>query len=144
WMVAHQQPAKLAAFEGLFQTGPARLSLFGLPDPDARTTRFEVGIPRMLSFLVSGSFSKPVIGLDKVPRDLWPPVPVAFFSYHAMVGIGTFFIALTLLASWFRWRGTLFEKRWLLCIFVGAVVLAVAANELGWASAEVGRQPWTV
>ena len=61
-----------------------------------------------------------------------------------MVGIGTFFIALTLFASFLRWRGTLFRNRWLMWVFVFSVVLAVAANELGWTSAEVGRQPWVV
>jgi cytochrome d ubiquinol oxidase subunit I len=88
----------------------------------------------LLSFLVHGDIHAPVIGLDKVPREYWPPVLVSFLAYHAMVGIGTFLIALTLLASFFRWRGTLFEKRWLLWIFVFAVVLAAAANELGWMS----------
>lgn len=143
-MVAHQQPDKLAAFEGLFKTGPARLSIVGLPDARARRVRYELGIPRLLSFLVWGNSHTPVIGLDKIHREDWPPVLASFLCYHIMVGIGTFFIGLTLLASYFRWRGTLFEKRWLLAIFVGAVLLAVAANELGWASAEVGRQPWIV
>jgi cytochrome d ubiquinol oxidase subunit I len=61
-----------------------------------------------------------------------------------MAGLGTFFIALTLYASWLRWRGGLFEKRWLLWVFVFAVGGASAANELGWLAAEVGRQPWIV
>ena len=61
-----------------------------------------------------------------------------------MVGFGVFFLALTVYASWFRWRGTLFDKRWLLWIFVFAVAGGFTANELGWMAAEVGRQPWIV
>jgi cytochrome d ubiquinol oxidase subunit I len=143
-MVARQQPAKLAAFEGQFQTKPGDLSLVGWPDIQRKTTRGEVAIPGLLGFLLHGDRHAPVTGLDRVPRDYWPPVAAAFLTYHAMVAIGMFFIALTLFASFLRWRGTLFEKRWLLCIFVPCVLLAVAANELGWAAAEVGRQPWVV
>jgi cytochrome d ubiquinol oxidase subunit I len=143
-MVARQQPAKLAAFEGHFQTGPADLSLVGFPDTEAATTRYRVAVPGLLSFLVSGDPKEPVLGLDSFDRRDWPPVVLPFISYHAMVGIGTFFIALTLYGSFLHWRGTLFEKRWLLRVFVASVVLAVAANQLGWVAAEVGRQPWVV
>ena len=143
-MVARNQPAKLAAFEGQFQTGAGDLSLMGWPDESTKSLKFKIAIPGLLSFLVHGNTHAPVTGLDEVPRKYWPPVLVAFMAYHAMVGIGTLLIALTLLASFFRWRGTLFEKRWLLWTFVFAVLLAVAANELGWMSAEVGRQPWVV
>jgi cytochrome d ubiquinol oxidase subunit I len=143
-MVARNQPAKLAAFEGQFQTGPGDLSLMGLPDETEKTTRFKIAIPGMLSYLLHGNVHAPVIGLDRVPRQYWPPVLISFMAYHAMIGIGSFFIVLTLLASYFRWRGTLFEKRWLMLVFVFSVVLALAANELGWMAAEVGRQPWVV
>jgi cytochrome d ubiquinol oxidase subunit I len=143
-MVAHQQPDKLAAFEGLYQTGPARLSLFGLPSEETQRVEYEVGIPGLLSFLVSGDPHKPVMGLDKFRPEDRPPVAVPFAAYHAMVGLGMFFIALTLFASFLRWRGTLFNCRWLLAVFVVSVVGAMAANELGWMAAEVGRQPWVV
>ncbi len=69
---------------------------------------------------------------------------VPFFSYHLMIGLGTLFIALTLLASLLRWRGRLWESRWLLWVFVFAVVGPIVANEVGWIAAEVGRQPWIV
>ena len=71
-------------------------------------------------------------------------MPIVFFAYHLMIGIGMMFLGSTLLASWFRWRGTLFEKRWLLWFFVLAVIPAFVANEAGWVTAEVGRQPWVV
>ena len=143
-MVARHQPAKLAAVEGLFKTGPARLSLFGIPDEQNQRLRYEIGIPRLLSFLVYHDGSKPVIGLDKVRPNERPPVSVPFAAYHLMVGLGVYFIGLTLFASFLRWRRTLFRRRWLLWVFVASVVGAVAANELGWMVADVGRQPWIV
>lgn len=143
-MVAHYQPAKLAAFEGLYQTGPARMSLFGVPDERQERLRYEVGIPGLLSFLVYHNPHTPVIGLDKIRPADRPPLAVPFISYHVMVGLGTYFIALTLFASLLRWRGTLFKHRWLLWVFVVSVIGAMAANELGWMAADVGRQPWVV
>ncbi len=67
-----------------------------------------------------------------------------FATYHVMVGLGMLFIGLTLLGLFFLWRGTLFEKRWLLWVFVFAVAGPYVANEFGWVAAEVGRQPWVV
>jgi cytochrome d ubiquinol oxidase subunit I len=143
-MVAHHQPAKLAAFEGHFKTGPADLHLIGIPDPDNQTVHFSIPAPGMLSFLVEGDTQKSVLGLDKFRVEDWPAVKIAFPSYHAMVAIGMYFILLSWGALYLRWRGTLFEKRWLLRVFAASVVLAVAANQLGWVAAESGRQPWTV
>jgi cytochrome d ubiquinol oxidase subunit I len=143
-MVAKQQPAKLAAIEAHFRYEAADLTIVGVPDVALKTVHDEIAIPGMLSFLVCGNWHTPLIGLDEVPRQYWPPVAPAFYAYHIMVGIGMFFIALTLLACFLRWRGTLFSQRWLLGIFVGAVILAVAANQLGWVTAELGRQPWVV
>jgi cytochrome d ubiquinol oxidase subunit I len=146
-MVAAHQPAKLAALEGHFETGTggAPLYLFGWPDEEEKRVRWGVAVPGLLSFLLHGDFNTPVPGLDELaPRYGSPPVWVTFQAYHGMVGIGMLFIAATLYANWCRWRGTLFQKRWLLWFFVFAVGLAFAANELGWAAAEIGRQPWLV
>ncbi|MGQ9650639.1 MAG: cytochrome ubiquinol oxidase subunit I [Phycisphaerae bacterium] len=144
--VYRHQPAKLAAFEGHFDTGNggAPLYLLGWPDEEARTVRGAVRIPGGLSFLLFGEWHRPVMGLDQVPRGEWPPVMVSFQSYHIMVGLGMFFIVLTLLALFKLWRGTLFQCRWLLWVFVFAVIGPYIANELGWTAAEVGRQPWIV
>jgi cytochrome d ubiquinol oxidase subunit I len=140
---AHQ-PAKLAAFEGHFHSGPGDLSLFGIPDPEAGELRSEIAIPGGLSFLLFGDPDRPVIGLDRFrPRDR-PPVAIPFATYHLMVALGMGFVALTLTACFFLWRGSLFRQRWLLWIFVFAVLGAVAANQAGWVAAEVGRQPWIV
>jgi cytochrome d ubiquinol oxidase subunit I len=142
--VARTQPAKLAAMEGHFHTGPADMHLFGVPDAERGEVRYGVAIPGGLSLLVHGDPSAPVAGLDQFPPQDWPPVAVTFHSYHLMVGLGTFFIALTLFASYLRWRGTLFQKRWLLWVFVAAVLGPFAANQAGWVTTEVGRQPWIV
>jgi cytochrome d ubiquinol oxidase subunit I len=61
-----------------------------------------------------------------------------------MVGLGMLFIGLTLIGLFLLWRGKLFEKRWLLWIFVLVVIAPFIANQLGWVAAEVGRQPWIV
>jgi cytochrome d ubiquinol oxidase subunit I len=127
-MVAEYQPAKLAAFENHLTTGPADLFL----------------IPGGVSLLLHGDRSADILGLDRIRPEYRPPVVPAFLSFRMMTGLGMFFIVLTLYASWARLRGTLFEKRWLMWAFVFAVAGAVAANELGWAAAEVGRQPWIV
>jgi len=144
--VAVTQPAKLAAMEARFETGkgPSPLYVFGLPGENARRVEHGLAIPGLLSFLAHGNFREPVDGLDKVPRTDWPPVAVTFHSFHSMVWLGGFFIAITLFATYLRWRGTLFEKRWLLWVFVFAVPLPYIANQLGWVTAEVGRQPWIV
>jgi cytochrome d ubiquinol oxidase subunit I len=138
------QPAKLAAFEAHYKTGPGDLTIFGMPDDATETIRGKIAIPGELSRLLYGSRDAAVIGLDRFRPEDRPNVPAAFYSYHLMVGIGMFFIALTLYASVLRFRGTLFGQRWLLWVFVAAVVPAFAANEAGWAAAEVGRQPWIV
>ncbi|HWQ92732.1 MAG TPA: cytochrome ubiquinol oxidase subunit I, partial [Clostridia bacterium] len=140
------QPAKLAAMEAHFQTGTGgtRLYAFGIPDEQEQRVKYGLPIPGMLSLLVHGNTHQPVNGLDKIPRTDWPPVALTFQSFHLMVGLGMFFIAITLLACWFWWRKTLFEKRWLLWIFVFAIPLPYVANQVGWVTAEVGRQPWVV
>jgi cytochrome bd ubiquinol oxidase subunit I len=144
-MVARYQPAKLAAMEGLYQTTPggAPIHIFGIPDSKSRVVRFNLEIPGMLSFLVHRDFKTPVPGLDKFEPDT-PPVAIPFFSFHVMVGLGIYFIALTLYALWCRIRGNLFQKKWLLRVFVFSVIGPFIANELGWIATEVGRQPWIV
>jgi cytochrome d ubiquinol oxidase subunit I len=142
--VYRTQPAKLAAFEGHFETGPAALSLFGLPDEDEGRIRFDLAVPGGLSFLVHEDFHGDVVGLDKFRPEDRPPVVIPFFSYHVMIALGMFFIGLTLTGCWFLRRGTLFRSRRLLWTFVFAVGGALVANQAGWVAAEVGRQPWIV
>jgi len=147
--VAKHQPAKLAAFEGHYRTGDggAPLYLFGFPSEEEQRVKFGLAIPGALSFLVHEDFDKPVPGLDRFKPEDRPSghlVAVSFQTYHLMVGLGFFFIALTLFGSWMHWKGRLYRTRWLLWVFVFAVAGAFVANETGWISAEVGRQPWVV
>ncbi len=143
-MIGKYQPAKLAAFEGHFPAdAPAGMSLFGWVDSKTQTV-YGPRIPGMLSWLMYYNTKAPVIGLDHFPPALRPPVNPVFQSYHAMVTIGMALIFITLLGVFYLWRGTLFQKRWLLWVFVISVVGPELANELGWFSAEVGRQPWIV
>jgi cytochrome d ubiquinol oxidase subunit I len=142
--VYRHQPAKLAAFEGRFATGRGNLSIIGLPDEAAATVHGEVAVPGLLSFLLTGDSRATVLGLDAFRPEDRPPVVVPYVSYHVMVGLGFAFVALTLLACLLLWRRRLFTTRWLLWVFVFAVIGPAAANQLGWVAAEVGRQPWVV
>ena len=120
------------------------MNLFGWVDKESQEV---VGpkIPGFLSFLVHWDFDEPVKGLNAFPEDERPGAVNAVFQfYHIMIAIGMILIALTLYASFKWYRGTLFNQRWLLWIFVFAVLLPQIANQLGWFAAEMGRQPWVV
>ena len=142
--VGQNQPAKLAAYEGLYKTeAHAPLTLFGWVD-EKKETVVGPALPGMLSWLVHGDTAQPVTGLDAfAPRDR-PSVNFVFQTYHAMIGIGVALTGLALFSVWKLWRGTLFTTRWLLVLLNLSVLGPQAANQLGWFSAEVGRQPWIV
>lgn len=143
--VAKNQPAKLAALEGHYDsTAVADMYLFGWVNNEKQTTT-GLKISGGLSFLIHRDFDKEVIGLNAFsPEDRPTQVNAIFQFYHLMVAIGLALIALTLYASW-QWRkGKLFDNRWLLSIFVWSVLLPQIANQVGWFAAEMGRQPWVV
>ncbi len=142
--VYRHQPAKLAAFEGHYHTGPADLHLFGVPSDAERRVKWGVSIPGGISLLVHHDAKASITGLDAFKPDERPPVLVPFMSFHIMVALGSYFIALTLFSLFLWWRGTLFNHRWLMWVFVFSVIGPYIANELGWVAAEVGRQPWIV
>lgn len=144
--VAQNQPAKLAAFEGHFHTGKGGtdLYLFGVPDAETQQVNYGIALPKMLSVLVYSDPDKPVAGLDRTPKQDWPPLQIPFQMYHLMVALGFFFIGVTLLATFLRRRDKLFRQRWLMWIFVFSVVGPYIANQAGWIATEVGRQPWIV
>ncbi|MBN1446339.1 MAG: cytochrome ubiquinol oxidase subunit I [Bacteroidetes bacterium] len=142
--VSVTQPAKLATFEGHFRTGPADLYLFGIPNAEEERVDFGLSIPGGLSFLLHNDFTTPVTGLDQFPVEDRPPLQIPFQTYHLMVALGMYFIFITLLASFFRWRGALFDKRWMMWVFVFSIIGPYIANQAGWIAAEVGRQPWIV
>ncbi|MBX3043283.1 MAG: cytochrome ubiquinol oxidase subunit I [Candidatus Kapabacteria bacterium] len=141
--VAEYQPAKLAAFEGHYNTEPGDLYLFGWVFDDEQKV-VGVKVPGMLSFLVYFDASKPVTGLNDFPPEDRPPVNLVFQTYHIMIALGMFFIAFTLIGVFLLWRGKLFDTELYLKIAVASVLLPHIANQVGWISAEVGRQPWIV
>ncbi len=143
--ISEHQPAKLAAFEAHYDSAAAGdLYLFGWVNDEQQQVNLSAKIPGGLSFLLYGDASKPVTGLNEFPPADRPPVNMVFQSYHFMVGFGIFIILITLTGILFWWRGTLFQKDWLLRILIFSVLAPQIANQLGWFSAEVGRQPWIV
>jgi cytochrome d ubiquinol oxidase subunit I len=140
------QPVKIMGMEGHYQSHPngAPLILFGIPDQEAARVRYAIEIPRMGSLILKHSPDAPMAGLDTVPRENWPPVPITFWSFRIMVGMGLLMFALGLFSLWCRWRGTLFQSRLLhvFALLMGpAGFVAVLA---GWITTETGRQPFTV
>jgi cytochrome d ubiquinol oxidase subunit I len=143
--VAKNQPAKLAAMEAHFPlSAPAGTYLFGIVDEAGRKVKGGIEIPGMLSWLIHGDRSAPIRGLDSFPKEDVPPINMTFQSFHAMVAVGVALIALSTLGIIFWRRGKLFETRWLLRLFVLSVLGPQIANQMGWFTAEVGRQPWIV
>ncbi|HUW84328.1 MAG TPA: cytochrome ubiquinol oxidase subunit I [Phycisphaerae bacterium] len=143
--VAENQPAKLAAMEGHYaESAAADLYMFGWVDEQAEQVRYGVKLPRMLSWMVHGDRQRAIVGLSAFARGDRPPVNAVFQAYHAMVGIGTGLIGLSVVGLLMWWRGALWRARWLLGVFVIAVLGPQAANQLGWLVAELGRQPWVV
>jgi cytochrome d ubiquinol oxidase subunit I len=142
--VARNQPAKLAAFEGLWQTAPqAPLHLFGWVD-EARGRTRGPEVSGLLSWLAYGESGRPVTGLEAIPRADRPPVNATFQLFHLMVGVGCALIGLAAWATLALWRGRLEQSRLLLWLLTFAVLGPQLANQAGWWAAEVGRQPWIV
>jgi cytochrome d ubiquinol oxidase subunit I len=143
--VAENQPAKLAAIEGHYEKqAPADMYLFGWVD-ETNEKVIGIKIPKGLSFLVAFDFDAEIPGLYAFPEDERPSqINAVFQFYHIMVAIGMMLIGLTLLATYLRLKNQLFNKKWLMSIFVFSVLLPQIANQVGWFTAEMGRQPWVV
>ncbi|HUY18952.1 MAG TPA: cytochrome ubiquinol oxidase subunit I [Candidatus Binataceae bacterium] len=144
--VAIYQPTTLSAMEGLFHTQKgAPLSILGQPDMQTQTLDNPVVVPDVLSFLTYRRWHASVKGLDAYPHDQWPDnVPLLYYAYHNMVGLGTFFIAILVFCLWNLWRGVLFESRLLLWALMLLAPFPYIATIFGWMTAELGRQPWLV
>jgi cytochrome bd ubiquinol oxidase subunit I len=145
-MIALHQPPTLAAMEGLFQTQEgAPLAILGQPDVPLRRMDNPLTIPRALSFLTYQRWAAEVDGLDHFPESVWPDnIALLYFSYHIMVGLGTIFIAILVIAAWKMLRGTLFDSKLMLWTLMLALPFPFIANTAGWITAEVGRQPWII
>jgi cytochrome d ubiquinol oxidase subunit I len=143
--VAKHQPAKLAAMEGHYDSSAvADMYLFGWVNNKTKNTS-GIKIPGGLSFLIHNDFKTPVTGLNAFdPNNRPTQVNAVFQVYHIMIAIGMALILLTLYACWQWKKGKLFEKKWLMVIFIWSVLLPQIGNQAGWFTAEMGRQPWVV
>jgi cytochrome d ubiquinol oxidase subunit I len=143
--VAETQPEKLAAVEGLWETQTnAPALLFGIPDGENERMKAELKIPGLLSLLAFGSFDAEVMGLKDVPPGERPPLGLTFYPFHIMVVLGMYFIGLTALGVLLLMTKRLFTSRFFMYLAMLSIPLPFIANELGWITAEVGRQPWIV
>jgi cytochrome d ubiquinol oxidase subunit I len=144
--IAHHQPVTLAAMEGLFETREgAPLVLIGQPDMDKLRLDNPLHVPRLLSFLTYYRWEAEMKGLDSFPKDRWPTnIPLLYYCYHIMVGLGTIFIAIMVISTLMLWKKTLYASRPVLWILMLSFPFPYIANTAGWMTAELGRQPWLV
>ncbi len=144
--VAREHPVSFAAMEGLFTTEEgAPLVIIGQPDMEKRRLDNPIEVPKFLSFMTFRRFDAEVRGLDAFPEEDWPDnVPLLYYAYHIMVGLGTIFIAVMALAAFLLWKKRLFTTRPVLWLLMLLAPFPFIANTFGWMTAELGRQPWLV
>ena len=144
--VARNQPAAIAAMEGLFQTQTgAGIVLVGQPNEETGRIDNPIVVNNVLSFLIYGTTKAEVKGLDQFPRDQWPTaLPLLYYSYHIMAGLGTWFVLLMIVAVLLLWQKRLYGARWVLWALLLSFPLPYIANTAGWMTAELGRQPWLI
>lgn len=144
--LAHQ-PAKLAAIEGHYESYPeghAPLILLGWPSNEAGEVLYPIQVPLLGSLILTRDLTSPLQGLDAFPREDWPPTPIVFFSFRAMVGLGVLMLGLGLFSLYKRIRRQMYESTWLHRYAVIMGPAGFAAVLAGWITTEVGRQPFTV
>jgi cytochrome d ubiquinol oxidase subunit I len=143
--VLRHQPAKFAAIEARWQTQqPATEVFLAIPDPASERNLFPIEVPKLGSFIASGSWDAREIGLNTFPPEDRPPVVIPFFTFRIMVGMGLIMLAISWLGNILRWRGTLEKARWFLWCALLSFPTGFIAVICGWFTAEVGRQPWVV
>ena len=144
--IAFHQPVTLAAMEGLFHTeNGAPLAILGQPDMEKRRLDNPLTVPNALSFLTYQRWHAEVRGLDSFPQDRWPDnIPMLYYSYHIMVGLGTIFIAIMAISTLLLWTGRLYRARGWLWVTMLSLPFPYIATTAGWITAEVGRQPWLI
>ncbi|WP_140485797.1 cytochrome ubiquinol oxidase subunit I [Flavobacterium sp. GSA192] len=145
--VVKHQPVTFAAMEGIFHTEKkgAEIVLIGQPDVKDKKLDNKIAVPNVLSFLTYGNWDTEVKGLDQFPVDKHPTnISGLYYAYHIMVGLGTLFIGVMVLAAFQLTRKQLFQTKWLLWAFLFLMPFPYIANITGWYTAELGRQPWLV
>jgi cytochrome d ubiquinol oxidase subunit I len=132
--------------EGLFETSEgAPLVIIGNPDTTDRELESTLEMPKFLSFLTSQNWTERVTGLNDIPEDQWPDsVPLVYYAYHIMVGLGTILLVIAGIGVLLLWRRRLYTSRPMLWALMLAFPLTYIANIAGWTTAETGRQPWLV
>ncbi len=140
------QPTKLAAMEGHWETyeGRAPLILFAWPDEESESNLYELAIPEIGSWIVTGDWNGAITGLKEWPPEDRPNVPLVFWSFRIMVGIGFLMILYGILGAYAAWAGMLDRMRWFLALVVPMLPSGLIALLAGWITAEAGRQPYTV
>lgn len=143
--VAHTQPAKLAAFEGIWDSEPhAALNIIGFPDKDKEVTHFSLEIPGLLSWMVHNDPNAAVTGLKAFAPNERPPIQATYWSYRFMILAAGWLAGLVLWGAYLLVRGRLYNNRLFLSAALYSMLLPVLVNEMGWMAAEFGRQPWSV
>jgi cytochrome d ubiquinol oxidase subunit I len=144
--VAVHQPAAFAAMEGAFRTEKgAPLVIIGNPNTEKGKLDSSLAMPKLLSFLTSRRWDKQITGLNDIPRDQWPDsVPLVYYAYHIMVGLGSILALIAVLGVLLLRRGRLYTSKPMLWALMLAFPFTFIANIAGWATAETGRQPWLV
>ncbi len=148
------QPMKMAAAEALYDTSdPASFSVFTIGTLDGSEETVALRIPRLLSYLATGSFEGEVEGINDLQEaydvtygegDYAPNIPVTYWTFRLMIGTGVAAMAAAAWALWATWRDRRPTSRWLLLTAIGLPLLPLAANSFGWIFTEMGRQPWVV
>lgn len=143
--VARTQPEKFAAIEGLYRSqSGAPMAVFGIPHDRPPQLKASIEIPKLLSWMAFGDFNATIQGIEDFPVAERPPLFLTFVSFHNMVILGMYFIAVTLAGTFFLIRRTVWQKRWYLRLLLWSIPLPILACQLGWIVTEVGRQPWIV
>ena len=141
----HQGPG-FAAFEGLFETTEgAPLALIGQPNMETLTLDNPILLPDFLSFLTYRRLDAEVKGLTDYDRSEWPQnIPLLYYAYHVMIGLGTIFIGIMVISTFLLFRKKLFTARPWLWVVMLATPFPYIANTAGWMTAELSRQPWII
>jgi len=141
----HYQPMKIAAIEARWHTGQGvPLTLFAMPDQKDATNLYAVDVPHLGSLILTHSWNGEVKGLEEVSPSDRPYVPIVFFAFRTMVGIGSLLLVFALLGAYLRWRHRLFTTKWFLIALVLISPLGFVATIAGWVVTEAGRQPYVV
>jgi cytochrome bd ubiquinol oxidase subunit I len=153
-LMTQQQPMKMAAAEALYDTvAPASFSLFTVGSLDGSQEEFSIRVPKVLSFMATGSFDGQVEGINQLqaterqhygPNDYRPNIPVSYWTFRLMIGFGFLMLLLSAAGLWLLRGGRTPRGRWFYRAATAAIALPFLANSVGWIFTEMGRQPWAV